>query len=110
MGLDEAVLEDQCLDLVRGHDIIDIGNKGDETPGFPVMVTFLEVTGDPFFEVLRLSHVEEFAILSSEEITARNSRKRGRDIHTRPSILWRNSPVWLAGFSAISSGVPVATI
>jgi len=43
VGLDEAVLKNEGLDLVSRDDVIDISNQGDENPGLAVVVTLLEV-------------------------------------------------------------------
>ena len=94
MALDQVLLEMERLDLVAGHDRLDLGHAPDEPsdPWTSVAAT-LEIAAHARAQRFRLAHVEDLAVFAVEEVDARGSRKRPQLLVERPG---HGAPVSLA--------------
>jgi hypothetical protein len=76
MGLDEAVLEDQCLALGVGDDYLDVLNSLDEPVELRrIDASVLKVRPDPTSQRTSFADVQDLSALAPKEIHARRSRK-----------------------------------
>ena len=108
--LDQGVLEDQGLDLGRGHDEVEVRDVADERGRLGVEVAPGEVGRDPPPQVLGLAHVDDRPVRVGVEVAAgKFGEALEVDGRSRHSTCFRNWPVYDRGLSATSSGVPTAT-
>src|SRR5690606_8392145 len=67
--LDEVILQQKSIELRFGQYVFDILYFGDKSPCFGMQSrNFVEIAGNPFFDVLGLAHIDQVALVVEEFI------------------------------------------